>query len=125
MGISIPMQPLVTYKGAATSTTPIIQPAALWLNGQDAMETGLDILILQQAAGTGTLNLVLETSISAEGPWTPLATFTGGYCKTTKYFTAREGGTDKFQRFIRWKLDRSAPTLAEWYITFRICATVR
>jgi hypothetical protein len=64
-------------------------------------DVALDILILQHTAGTGIVNLVLETSISAEGPWTPLATFAGGYCKTTKYFTAREGGTDKFERFIR------------------------
>jgi len=125
MGIAIPMQPLVTFKGAASGANPIIQPAVLWLNGQDATEVALDILILQHTAGTGIVNLVLETSISAEGPWTPLATFAGGYCKTTKYFTAREGGTDKFERFIRWKLDRSGPTLASWTTTFRICATVR
>ena len=62
---------------------------------------------------------------SAEGPWTALATFTGGYCKTTKYFTAREGGGSQFERFIRWKLDRSDATLTTWKTCFRICAVLK
>ncbi len=35
MGMSFPMQPWITLKGATSSTSEIIQPAKDWLNAQD------------------------------------------------------------------------------------------
>jgi hypothetical protein len=48
-----------------------------------------------------------------------------GYCRTTEYFTAKESGTNRFQRFLRWQLTPPANVSGNWSMTFKICATVR
>jgi len=119
------MQPHVTIKGATTFSEPLVQSARLWLDAVEYKEVALDVLILQNTAGTGTLVLGIETAVSAEGPWTTIATFGAGYCHATKYFATREGATAQFKRLLRWKLDRSDATLADWRTTFRICAVLK
>ena len=81
------------------------------------------MLVLQNTSTAGNANIVLQTAVSAEGPWTDLATFGLGYCRTIKYFTSNEPGTDQFERFIRWQIDRSAAT--NWETSFRICAVMK
>ena len=125
MSRAIPMQPFITLKGAADSSTPIIQAVEDWLDGGNFKEATLDVWILQNTADTSNANLVLETSISPSGPWTSLVTFGAGATHVIKYYTSNEEGTDQFERFIRWKLDRSSGTLANWTTCFRICAVVK
>lgn len=129
-GRTFPMQPWITLKGSTQTTTAIVQPGKDWLDGQGYKEAGLNLEILENTPSTTPSVLVLETAIAPEGPWTPLASFGGGtwgagYTCTSLYFTAREGGTDLYQRFIRWKLDNSFSSSAVWTATFRICATLR
>ncbi len=125
MPTSVPMQPHVTIKGASNSTEPFVQSARLWLDAVEHKEVALDVLILQNTAQTGSLVLAIETAVSAEGPWTTVATFGAGFCHTTKYFATREGATSQFKRLLRWKLDRSDGTLANRKTTFRICAVLK
>ena len=127
MGKSIPMQSLITVKGASYSTTPVIQTAKGWLNAEDYKEACIDMLILENTATTAVCCAILEieTAISAEGPWKTLATYGNGYCKTELYLTSNEGGTDRFERFLRWKLDRGTESPEAWKICFRICAVVK
>jgi hypothetical protein len=119
------MQPFITLKGAADSTTPIIQPVEDWLDGGNFKEATLDVWVLQNTADTSNADLVLETAISPSGPWTALVTFGTGATHVVKYYTSNEEGTDQFERFIRWKLDRSSGTLVNWTTCFRICAVVK
>jgi hypothetical protein len=119
------MQPHVTVKGAGNSLDPLIQSARLWLDAIDYKEIALDVLILENTAQAGNLVLALETAVSAEGPWTTIATFGAGLCHTTKYFATREGATAQFKRLVRWKLDRSDTNLVTWRTTFRICAVLK
>ena len=125
MGKTIPTQRLITVKGAGNSTTPIVQAAGMWIDGRDFKDVAIDVLVLQNTAAVSNASLVLETAMSSEGPWTAIATFGAGYCKTIKYFTSREGGTDKFERFIRYKIDRSGGTLSDWTLCFKLCATLK
>ena len=125
MGISVPMQPWITLKGATSSTSEIIQPAKNWLNAQDYKQVAIDVLLLENKATTGYAILELETSIAPEGPWTSLATFGAGYCKAINYFTTDSSATSKFERFIRWKIDQSTGTPTAWEACFRICAVVK
>ena len=123
MGKAIPMQPWITLKGAGSSSTAVVQPASQWLNGENFQQAAIDMLVLQNTSTAGNANIVLQTAVSAEGPWTDLATFGLGYCRTIKYFTSNEPGTDQFERFIRWQIDRSAAT--NWETSFRICAVMK
>jgi hypothetical protein len=61
-----------------------------------------------------------------EGPWTVIATYnTPGYQHHQEYFTTTSGATDKFQRFIRWRLDISDDTMSSWDLCMRICALLK
>jgi hypothetical protein len=129
MGKAVPFQIPIGVCGSGTSSKPIVQPAEAWLNAEDYKEAAVDAVIWENKTSAGTLNLLLETAVAPEGPWTPIATFagvtTGGYCVTTKYFTSREGGTNKFERLLRWSLDRSDATLGDWELCFRFCAVLK
>jgi hypothetical protein len=70
--------------------------------------------------------LYLETSTTPEGPWVGLLTLSdAGYCRATEYFTGKESGTNRFQRFLRWQLTPPANVSGNWSMTFKLCATVR
>jgi hypothetical protein len=124
MAVSKPMQRLLALTGTGNSTTAIFQNRELWLDGLGFKEITIDLLLLQNKASAGTAILGFETSIFQEGPWTTLATYGAGYTHSLLHMTAREGGTTKFERYVRWKLDRSDGALANWETCFRICATM-
>lgn len=125
MARPIPMQPVITLMGDSTSASDIIQPVVGWLDAAQYKEATIDMLMLQNTASCGNATVILETSIATEGPWTSIASFGAGYCKTIKYFTSNEGGTDQFERFIRWRIDRTHAALSNWETCFRICAVVK
>ena len=86
----------------------------------------IDVRILQNTAQTpgNEASLVIETALEPVGPWTGLVTYgSAGYTHSTTYFTSREGGTNKFGRYLRWVIDRS--TAENWEIAFRINATLK
>jgi hypothetical protein len=121
------MQRLLTLCGTIYSDVPIIQAQEGWLDGLDFKEAVLDVLILRHDdSAPGLQVLYLETAISPEGPWTAIATYnTAGYQHHQEYFSTASGATDKFQRFIRWRLDISDTDLNDWYTCFRICAVLK
>jgi len=104
MGTTFPMQPWTTRRGVAATTFNMVQPRDLWVDGKDAEEVclGLEMPCNTVSAGSTYCSLVFETAMAEEGPWTTLLTVAdANFTRTTRYFTAREGGTNKFQRFIR------------------------
>jgi len=106
------LAPWTTVKGTEASTAVIIQRKDTWVDAAQYLNAVVGLRVLTHTNCT----LSLETAVSPEGPWTSIADFTGA-TQTTKYFTSREDGTNKFQRFLRWKLDRS---VADWQTSFRI-----
>jgi len=124
MGKTFAMQPWVTMKGASIYTDDLIQPTTGWVNGENFKEAVVDFAVVGNTVASGTMSLILETSVSPGEPWTSIATISDAYCRTTKYFTSREGGTSKFDRFLRWKLDPSSAG-GDWTITFKICTTLK
>jgi len=112
MGKSFELSPWTTLKGTVSSTQEIIQRRATWVDAESYKDAVIGVEILTHTNCT----LSLQTAVAPEGPWTTLASFTGT-TQTTKYYTSRETGTDKFDRFIRWKLDRSA---ANWQTSFKL-----
>jgi len=128
MGKTIAMQPWITLKGCTAYTAVLIQPVEGWINGENFTDAALNISLVGglTSAGNTLCSLVIETASAPEGPWSPIATIAAAYSQTTKYFTSRASeNTDKFERFLRWKLDPSLVTAADWTMTFKICATVK
>lgn len=120
------MQRLLTLCGTIDSVVPIIQSPDGWIDGKDFKEVAMDVLLLRNNDTIGQQILYLETAIAPEGPWTVIATYnTPGYQHHQEYFTTTSGATDQFQRFIRWRLDISDNTLADWATCLRICAVVK
>jgi hypothetical protein len=120
------MQQLLSLSGTIYSDVPIVQGQLGWLDGLNFKEAALDVWILRLYADAGLPVLLLETAISPEGPWTVIATYnTPGYQHHQEYFTTTSGATDKFQRFIRWRLDISDDTMSSWDLCMRICALLK
>jgi len=127
MGKTYDMQPWVTMRGAQATTFNIVQPAETWVDGENADEVCLDITMPCNvvSAGSTYCALVVETSSAPGGPWTSLLTISdANFTRTTLYWTSKEGGTNRFQRFIRYQLVPGAVS-GNWTMTFKICATVR
>ncbi len=126
MGKTYPMQPWVTLKGSTNYLDALVQPASGWVNGDNFKEAVMDFNVIGNTVSTGTTlcDLLVQTAVAPEGPWTDIATISTGYCRTTKYFTSNEGGTDQFDRFLRWRLDPSG-AVGDWTITFKICTTMK
>ena len=123
-GKSYPMQELITFWGTTLTADPILMPRPM--NVQPYKELSLNVEVIENRCSGTPAQLILETGIGAEGPWWPLATYSSsGYCCASLYLTARESGTNKFQRFVRWKIDNSGAGNPVWSMTFRICATMR
>lgn len=120
------MQRLLALCGTIYSSVPVVQAQEGWVDGLNFKEVAIDVLILRLNDAVGQPVLLLETAISPEGPWTAIATYnTAGYQHHQEYFTTARGATDKFQRFIRWRLDISDITMTGWEACFRICATMK
>jgi hypothetical protein len=120
MGKTVAMQPWVTIKNAVNGTFYVIQPAADWVNAENFTEAAINIFV---AGATGsTANLCLETGAAPEGPWRQIGSSLSGTAVTVWYFTSREGGTDQFERFLRWKV---GGTSGVWSRTFKLCATLK
>ena len=120
------MQAWNTMKGATVYASEILQPSYMWIDGAAEREATIDVHVLGNTVSTGSTlcDLVLQSAAVPEGPWFAIATISDAYCRTTKYFTSDEGGTSKFDRLMRWKLDPSSAT-GNWSITFRLCATLK
>jgi len=120
------MQPWITIKGSTSYTTALLQPVEGWVNGENFPEAALNLALVGNVASTGSTlcSLVIETASAPEGPWSAIATLSAAYCQTTKYFTTRESGTNKFERFLRWKLD-PVGVIGNWTTTFKICADMK
>jgi hypothetical protein len=106
------LAPWTTLKGSEASTDEIIQRRETWVDAESNKEAVVCIQVLTHTNCT----LSLQTAVMPEGPWTNIANFTAA-TNTTKYFSSTEAATAKFQRFLRWKLDRS---VANWQTGFRI-----
>ncbi len=128
MGKTIAMQPWITLKGSPAYTAVLIQPVEGWVNGENFTEAALNIALAGSLTTSGSTlcSLVIETASAPEGPWSAVATVNAASLQTTMYFTSRASeNTDKFERFLRWKLDPSLVTASDWTMTFKICATMK
>lgn len=110
------LAPWTTLRGSSASTEIIIQRRDTWVDAESNKEAVVSIQVLTHTNCT----LSLQTAVMPEGPWTSIADFTAA-TNTTKYFSSTESATNKFQRFLRWKLDRS---VANWQTGFRIDVNV-
>jgi hypothetical protein len=127
-GTTIPMQPVLALSGDSYSDEPVVQSMKGWADGVDFKEAVLDVLLLRNYGGasSGQQVLHLETAISPEGPWTTVVSFnTPGYQHSLTYCATKEGATNKFERFIRWRLDISDTNLVNWESCFRICVVFK
>jgi len=106
------MENYTTLMGALASTIPIIQVRPRWVDALASKDAILGVQVFQHTNCT----LQIQTALVPEGPWTTIASFTGSTV-TTKYFTSREDGTNKFDRYLRWQLDRNA---ANWKTGFKL-----
>ena len=128
MGKTYPMQKWVTIRGLSATKFNIVQPAETWVDGDDADEVCLAIAMPSNtvSAGATYCALVIQTASSPEGPWTGLLTIAdANFTQTTRYYTSSEGGTNRFQRFLRWQITPPSDLSGNWAMTFKICATVR
>ena len=126
-GRTFPMQPWTTRRGVSATTFNMVLPREYWVDGEDAEEVCLavDMPCNVVSAGSTYCALVFETASCVEGPWTSLLTIAdANFTKTTRYFTSKESGTNKFQRFIRYQIVPGAVS-GNWTMTFKICASVR
>jgi len=112
MGQTYEMAPWTTLRGTSGSTEEIIQRRDTWVDAESLKEAVICIQVLTHTNCT----LSIQTAVMPEGPWTSIADFTAS-TNTTKYFSSTEAATDKFQRFLRWKIARPA---ANWETGFRI-----
>jgi len=112
MGETFVLSPWSTVKGTTASTSDIVQRRETWADCMSFKEAVISVQILDHTNCTVTI----QTSLAPEGPWTDLFDFTA-VTNTTKYATSREGGSTQFDRYLRWKIDRS---VASWLATFKI-----
>jgi hypothetical protein len=126
MGKTFKMQPWITMKGHTGYLDPLIQPATGWVNGENFKDAVVDIKIASNtvSAGSDLAELAIQTAVAPEGPWQTITTLTPAYTEVAKYYTSREGGTDQFERFLRWKMDGTGAS-GDWTMTFKICATLK
>lgn len=111
---AIDMQPWLTLTGA--TTVDVIMPAHRWLDGSMVDAYRMDVRITDLGS---TVALLLESSPVQEGPWTTVASYTGA--TATTLLVSSEGGSAKFSRFLRWRLDTSSA--GAWNICFMLRAT--
>jgi len=117
------MQKFLSLIGTTGATTAIIQAAREWVDGEQSKEAIFDVQLLQ---GCTNVTLMLETAVAGQGPWREIAKFdTSSITQTAVYATSREGGGCQFERFIRWKLDRSNVATSPWTTCFKICVTLK
>ena len=116
-----PMQPWLTMKGATVYTSALVQPQDRCPDGQEADQVSLAIQVLGNtvASGTTLCDLVIQSSLVPEGPWETLSTITAASTVVRQYYTSDEEGTNRFQRFLRWKLDPSG-CIDDWTMTFKV-----
>ena len=114
------LQPWTTIKGTTSYVDPIVQPQARCADAEQADQVALGISILGNTVGAGSLcNLLIQTALVPEGPWATLTTITAAATEANAYYTTDEEGTNRFQRFLRWKLDPSGCG-GDWSMTFKI-----
>jgi len=117
------MQPFTTFQ-VDQSRDDIIQPAAGWLDCRDFRHLTLDVRVLENNASGYAAAVEVETAQSPTGPWTQLKRYAvAGSSFNVDSFT--DDSTPFLERFVRWRLDLSDGSLANWVVCFRICATVR
>ncbi len=120
---TIAMQEFLAMMGATGFTLPIIQPFDGAVDAQQAMEAIFDVQIIEGHTG---LTLALETATAGQGPWRAIREFnTYSLTQAAVYATSREGGGTQFERFLRWKLDRSSLAAEAWRTCFKICVTLK
>jgi len=110
------MEPWRPYEGTLAYVEKLVQARSRIVDALEFKEAIVGVQILTHTNCT----LEIETALSLEGPWTTIASFTGATV-TTKHFTSREEGTNKFTRYLRWALDRNA---ANWKTCFKLDVNV-
>ena len=115
------LQPYVTVKGTTSYVDPLVQPQNKCADGEQADQVALGISILGNtvASGSTLCSLVIQGALVPEGPWASLTTISLASVETRHYYTSDEEGTNRFQRFLRWKLDPSG-CADDWSMTFKI-----
>lgn len=120
---TVALQEFLALIGTTGATTSIIQAAKGWVDGEQSKEAIFDVQVLQ---GHTSVTLALETATAGQGPWREIAKFdTNTITQTAVYATSREGGSCQFERFLRWKLDRSNVATSPWTTCFKICVTLK
>ena len=114
-GKSKKWQPWATA-GGSVAATEVFQDSSLWLDLSNtvAVRIAADISFV-----SGSAALTLETSNSADGPWSTVNS--GGLTSVAKDVlvcsSASDDETYKVRRYLRWKCSGGA---ANWEICFRL-----
>ena len=121
MGRVIEFQEMITIFGAEGAR----QLNDKWLDLKDADEAMVSVQVLQRYPAA-SLSLILETALVPEGPWVEVETLSGTPAATVTevYLTSKSSGTDRFQRYLRWRLDGQGGDQT-WVACFKMGAIVR
>ena len=118
-------EPWVSVRGGISIGTPdseagaLIQREGNWLRTDDIENLVLESQVLMMSGAT----LVIESAMSKEGPWSPVATITSNaYAVTTHMLTKEPGGDAPLRRYVRWHLGGDGAT-TNWQACFRINAS--
>jgi hypothetical protein len=126
MGTVIQLQKLAGFELTSFDEDGDIcpQPIEGWLDLKDCEEAALSVSVFERSPAA-SLGLLIQTATVAEGPWTTLVAFTGATVplETKVFLTCKEGGTNRFERYVRWAADARFP--GNWRICFKIDAVVR
>jgi len=106
-------QPWIAPEAASGMSLDFIQPAALWLNGENASSYH----ILAEISYLLNATLIFESSPTAEGPWETVTAFTAQ--TDTMIVISSEGGSLKFTGLVRYRVQGTAP----WQACFQLKAT--
>lgn len=132
MGTVIKMQPWtgVEIGGTDSSGGDIPQPSELWLDLKEADQVALSISVLERHPAA-SVQLLIQTAVVPEGPWTDLVTFEGAtlpIATDSKVFlTCNAYGEEykRFERYLRWMLKTKPLVGIVWSACFKIDAIVR
>jgi len=109
------------YKGGATSNTSLIQVGREQIDTNGFIRSSNAIRVLKCTNAT----LVWETGAAKclpDDKWTVLAAYTTATEETVCADTT-EGATNKLERYLRWRIERSAAV--DWEVCFWIRTTLK
>jgi|GEM_PF-3129371 hypothetical protein len=132
MGTVVKMQPWLglEFDGTDSNGADAAQPSEDWLDLKEASEVALSVHI-QERYPAASVQLVIQTAVVPEGPWSDVAVFDGDTppvsTESKVFLTANAYGEEnkKFERYLRWMVKSEPLSSTVWSVCFKIDAIVR